>query len=80
MKAKGENLDLARELKQLWNMGVAVIPVVTGELGMVLKGFERKIEELDPDDSIVKISQNTENSPGDLRGLAVTETLGKTIN
>ena len=28
-------LDLARELKKLWNMRVTVIPIVIGELGTI---------------------------------------------
>ena len=31
--------DLVRELKNLWNMKVAVIPIVIGALGTVTKGF-----------------------------------------
>ena len=33
-------LDLARELKRLWNMKVKVIPIVVGALGTVPKGLE----------------------------------------
>ena len=32
-------LDLARELKKLWNMKVTVIPIVIGTLGRVTKGL-----------------------------------------
>ena len=32
-------LDLAGKLRMLWNMKVMVISIVTGDLGMVLKGF-----------------------------------------
>ena len=32
-------LDLARELKKVWNMKVTVIPIVTGPLGTVSKGL-----------------------------------------
>ena len=31
-------LDLARELKKLWNMKVTAIPIVIGALGTVTKG------------------------------------------
>ena len=31
-------LDLARELKKLWNMKVTIIPIVSGPLGTVTKG------------------------------------------
>ena len=39
-------LDLARELKNLLNMKVTVIPIVVGALGMVPKGLEKRLEEL----------------------------------
>ena len=32
-------LDLARELKKLWNMYVTIIPIVIGALGTVTKGL-----------------------------------------
>ena len=35
-------LDLARELKMLWNMKVTVIPVVVGALGIVPKALGKK--------------------------------------
>ena len=31
----GKYLDLARELKKLWNMRVMVIPIVIGMLGII---------------------------------------------
>ena len=40
-------LDLARELKSLWNMKVTVIPIVIGALGTVSKGLERGLEKLE---------------------------------
>ena len=33
-------LDIARELKKLWNMKVTFIPIVIGALGTVTKGLE----------------------------------------
>ena len=56
-------LDLNRELKKLFNTGLTVTPIVFGALGMVLKGLERGLEELEikeknqdhPDYSIVEI-------------------------
>ena len=44
---RNKYLDLTRQLKKLWNMRVTVIPVVIGALGTVLKGLERKWEELE---------------------------------
>ena len=40
-------LDLARELKKLWNMRVTVIPMIIGALGTVPKGLVRRLEELE---------------------------------
>ena len=41
---KDKYLDLARELKQLWNMQVTIIPIVIGAFGTetkeLLKGLE----------------------------------------
>ena len=37
-------LDLARELKKLWNMKVKVIPIVVGAHGTVPKGLEKGLE------------------------------------
>ena len=36
---KDKYLDLARELKKLWNMKVVFIPIVIGALGIVIKGL-----------------------------------------
>ena len=77
-KWKDKYLDLARELKKLWNMKVMGIPIVvcapqrickeTGRLG------NKRINGDHPDNSISKISQNTEKSPGDTRKLAFAQT------
>ena len=40
-------LDLARELRKLWNMNVTEISFVIGALTMVLKGLEWRLEELE---------------------------------
>ena len=41
------NLDLARELKKLWNMKVTVIPIVIDALGTITKGFVHRLEDLE---------------------------------
>ena len=46
LKENGK-MDLARELKKLWNMRVKVIPIVVGALGTVPKGLERGLENLE---------------------------------
>ena len=40
-------LDFARELKNLLNMRVTVIPIVTGAFGTIPKGLKRGLEELE---------------------------------
>ena len=38
-------LDLAWELKMLWNMKVTVIPIIVGALGTVPKNLEKRLDE-----------------------------------
>ena len=40
-------LDLARELKKLWNMKVKIMPIVIGAFGMVTKGLLKGLEDLE---------------------------------
>ena len=40
-------LDLARELKKLWNMKVTIIPIVIGAFGKVTKGLLKDLEDLE---------------------------------
>ena len=76
-------LYLARELKELWNMKVTVIPVIISIRGTVTKGLVQGLEDLEirgregdhPNYSIVEIGQNSKKSPGDLRRLTVTQIL-----
>ena len=55
-------------------MKVTVIPIVIGVFGTVIKELVKGLVDLEsgdhPDYSIVKIGQNTEKSPEDLRTLA----------
>ena len=37
-------LDLARELKKLWNMKVTIMPIVIGTLGTITKGLLKGLE------------------------------------
>ena len=61
-------LDLDGELKKLWNMKETVIAIVFGALGMIPKELVKGMEDLEirgqkrdhPDNSITKITQNTE--------------------
>ena len=63
---------------------MTVIPIVTGVLGTFPKGLIRswnirksKMSPSYPENSILKIGQNTEKKPGDLKRSAVTRTLLK---
>ena len=69
---RNKYLDLARELKNLWNMKVTIIPIVTGAFFTVTKGLLKGLEDLEVG-GIIENGQNTEKSPGDLRRLAVTQ-------
>ena len=40
-------LDLARELKKLWNMEVTIITIVIGAFGTVTKGLLKGLEDLE---------------------------------
>ena len=79
---RNKYLDLARELKKLWNMKVTVIPFIIGALGTVTNGIKKGLVDLErkrlsgdhPNDSIIEIGQNTKKSPGDLRRLAISQT------
>ena len=44
---KDKYLDLARELKKLWNMQVKIIPIVIGAFGTVTKGLLKGLEYLE---------------------------------
>ena len=44
---KDKYLDLARELKKLWNMKVTIVPIVIGALGTIAKGLLKGLEDLE---------------------------------
>ena len=44
---KDKYVDLARELKKLWNMKVTIVPIVIGALGSVTKGLLKGLENLE---------------------------------
>ena len=64
-------LDLARELKILWNMKVAIIPILIGAFGTITKGLLKGLKDLEVGDrvetiqttALLKNGQNTEKSP-----------------
>ena len=44
---KDKYLDLARELKKLWNMQVTIVPIMIGALGTITKGLLKGLEDLE---------------------------------
>ena len=44
---RNKYLNLARELKKLWNMKVTIIPIVIDAFGMVTKGLLKGLEDLE---------------------------------
>ena len=44
---KDKYLDLTRELKKLWNMKVAIVPIVIGALGTITKCLLKGQEDLE---------------------------------
>ena len=44
---KDKYLDLARELKKLWNMIVTFVPIVIGAFGTITKGLLKGLEDLE---------------------------------
>ena len=48
-------LDLARELKKLWNMKETIIPTVIGAFGTVTKGILKGLEGLEVGDRVETI-------------------------
>ena len=54
-KKKDKYLDLGRELKKLWNMKVAIIPIVIGAFGTLTKGLLKGLEDLKVGRQVVTI-------------------------
>ena len=44
---KDKYLDLAREMKKLWNMKVTIVQIVIGALGTITKGLLKGLEDLE---------------------------------
>ena len=44
---KDKYLDLARELKKLWDMKVTIVPIVIGALGTITKGLLKGLADLE---------------------------------
>ena len=44
---KDKYLDLARELKNRWNIKLTIVPIVIGVLGTITKGLLKGLEDLE---------------------------------
>ena len=47
LKESEKYLDLARELKKLWNMKVTIVPIVIGALSTITEGLLKGLEDLE---------------------------------
>ena len=52
---KYKYLDLARELKKLWNMKVTIVPIVISPLGTITKGLLKGLKDLEGDGQVETI-------------------------
>ena len=52
---KDKHLDLARELKKLWNLKVTIVPIVIGDFGTITKGLLKGPEDLEVGGRVVTI-------------------------
>ena len=81
-KNRDKYQHLARELKKQRNMKMTVIPIVIGAHGMIPKGTgklrNQKMSVHNPDNSMIKIGQNTEKEFWRLEGTCcVSNSSGK---
>ena len=56
---KDKYLDLARELKNLWNMQVTIITIVIGAFGTVTKGLLKGLKDLEVGGRVETIQTTT---------------------
>ena len=56
---KDKYLNLARELKKLWNMKVTIIPIVICAFGRVTKGLLKGLENLEIKGQVETIQTTT---------------------
>ena len=50
-------LDLARELKKVWNMKVIVVPLVVGALGTPAKELEKRLKTIGIETKITELQK-----------------------
>ena len=78
---KDKYLDLARELKKLWNMNMTIVPIVMGAFGTISKGLLKGLEDLEVGGRLETIQMTALlRTARILRRLAVTQTPVKTIS
>ena len=56
---KDKYINLARELKKLWNMKVTIVPIVIGALGTITKGLLKGLEDLQVGGRVETIQMTT---------------------
>ena len=56
---KDKYLDLARELKKLWDMKMTIVPIVIGAFGTVTKGLLKDLEDLEVEGRVETIQTTT---------------------
>ena len=52
-----EYLDLSKELKNVWNMKMTVVPLVAGTLGNPTKALEKRLKSIGIDTKINKLQK-----------------------
>ena len=52
-----KHLDLARELKKVWNMKVIVVPLVLGALGTAAKEIEKRLKTISIETKITELQK-----------------------
>ena len=50
-------LDLARELKKVWNMRVAVVPLVIGDWGTPAKALEKRLKTIGTETKVTELQK-----------------------
>ena len=61
-------MDLARELKKVWNMKVTVVPLLVGALGTSAKALEKRLKTIDIDTKITQLQKTVLIHPNRILG------------
>ena len=57
-KKRDKYLDIAKELKKLWNIKVIIIPILIGAFSTVTKGLLKGLEDLEVDGQVETIQKH----------------------